>query len=59
MTRKDYIAIAAAIKASQMPATNETEASLRELAIRLCSIMANDNPRFDRTKFLDACGVAP
>ena len=57
MTRKDYVAIAAAIKASQRPATSETAESIRELAQRLASIMANDSPRFDRARFLKACGV--
>jgi hypothetical protein len=57
MTRKDYVAIAAAIKSSQRPATSETEQSIAELAKRLCSVFAADNPRFDRYRFLTACGV--
>ena len=57
MTRKDYVAIAAAIKAAQRPATSETEQSLREISLRLASIMQNDNSRFDRARFLKACGI--
>jgi hypothetical protein len=57
MSKKDYIAIAAAIKASARPATSETDASIAELSRRLSSIFAAENPRFDHARFLAACGV--
>lgn len=57
MTKKDYIAIARAISVSERPNTSETRDSIDELAKRLCSIFAADNPRFDRARFLKACGV--
>lgn len=60
MTRKDYILIAAALKASR-PADlygNDTArktwyATVSELSLSL----ARDNARFDATRFFDACGV--
>lgn len=55
--KKDYIVIAAAIKASERPASAETAQSLRELSLRLCSIFEVQNPAFDRARFLQACGV--
>lgn len=59
MTRKDYVLIAQAFKAASMPnACQETKASLYELAQRLAGILALDNARFDRERFLAACGVA-
>jgi len=58
MSKKDYVAVAAAIKASVRPACSETAQSLRELSLRLSSIFELDNPSFDRARFLTACGVA-
>lgn len=48
MTRKDYIIIARAIKNAE---------SVAELAYRLADAMQADNPEFNRTKFLKACGL--
>ena len=61
MTRKDYVAIAAAIHRTGM-AMNIGKKATAESAIRLAAIdiaatMANDNPRFDRARFLKACVV--
>jgi hypothetical protein len=54
MTRKDYVAIAAAIKAllQERPA-----APPQRVAQVLADHMARENPRFDRARFLKACGV--
>ena len=62
MTRKDYVAIAAAFHRTGM-AVNIGKRKTAEYAIRLAAIdvaatMAHDNPRFDRERFLKACGVA-
>lgn len=57
-SKKNYVAVAAAIRESVRPATAETAGSIRELAARLANIFAADNPRFDRQRFLAACGVA-
>lgn len=64
MTRKDYVLIAEALKHArdQIPATGEhvahellgNSSSARSIA----NALADDNPRFDRARFLQACGVA-
>lgn len=48
MSRKHYVAIARAVDL----ADNKVD-----VAYNLASIFANDNPRFDRARFLEACGV--
>jgi hypothetical protein len=60
MTRKDYVLIAEILKASNenwegfAPEGCEAVVGLaRSLAFRF----QMDNPRFDRARFLDACGV--
>lgn len=50
MSRKDYELIAAVIAAYP-----NREAKL--VALRLADAFVLDNPRFDRVKFLKACGV--
>jgi hypothetical protein len=56
MTRKDYILIAAALKA--VPTHPDTHARTHELAaLELVWRLQQDNPRFDRERFLRAAGV--
>ena len=65
MTKKDYILIAAALKRSALPLAPEwtLEAVLRyqqgnKAAIyQVAEALATDNTRFDRGRFLAACGV--
>jgi hypothetical protein len=64
MTRKDYVLIAKALKQArdQIPNTNSSinagEFVANSTAARLVAYaLADDNPRFDRQKFLTACGV--
>jgi hypothetical protein len=61
MTRKDYVAIAASIHRTGMAMNigkkGTAESALRLAAIDIAATMANDNPRFDRARFLKACGV--
>lgn len=64
MTRKDYIAIADAIKATRslVRGTGGRESIAiilvrATIAERIAEVMAEENPRFDATKFLEACGV--
>lgn len=61
MTRKDYVAIAAAIHnralAFDVGAHIDGEAAVYMVARDLADVLANDNPRFDRARFLKACGV--
>lgn len=67
MTRKDYVAIAEAIAASKLGEYADLEEaqyySGREdgvtvVARNIADVMQSDNPRFDRSRFLKACGVA-
>ena len=68
MSRKDFEAIAAAIKGERMSkpenTTQQDEIALQvhyntlDLAARsLADICAQSNPNFDRARFLKACGV--
>ena len=55
MTRKDYVAIAAAIK--DAGERFNMDGAGNYLAHQLAALLARDNPRFDRARFLAACGV--
>ena len=72
MTRKDYLAIAAALKNdaahlepnavykdyTKMPQWNAgAYDQWHTTVLALASVLASDNPRFDRARFLAACGV--
>jgi hypothetical protein len=54
MTRKDYIRFAAMLKHIR-PHWKDNEC-LDDVANRMCAIFKADNARFDRAKFLKACG---
>lgn len=55
MTRKDYVMLAAAIKAaSAAPGFPERNAFVTHA---IADALAQDNPRFDRERFLKAAGV--
>lgn len=60
MTKKDYVAIAAALKAQQpaihWDANKRTQYALDCRAV--ASVFASDNGRFDRQRFYHACGLA-
>ena len=53
MTRKDYILFAARI--ARIP--NRYIADI--VADVVADVLAKDNPRFDRARFVDACGPLP
>lgn len=59
MTRKDYRAIADILKneRSTFEEGDDGYALLIILANQISHYMAQDNPRFNRSKFLTACGV--
>lgn len=67
MTRKDYNALADAISvvragvayapAMSGPQRAASVAAVGELAHAVAAVCAADNPRFDRDRFLIACGV--
>jgi hypothetical protein len=66
MSRKDYVAVAAAIRA-ELDSVGEKSGSdyyreaiargIKDTAQSLSSVFAAGNPRFDRQRFLAACGV--
>ncbi len=53
MTRKDYVMIAEVIATSWHASAD----SKRDIAINLAEVFETDNPRFNRDRFLSACGV--
>jgi hypothetical protein len=61
MTRKDYVLIAQAIKTQIELSTKfeeeESRAGAKNIAYDLAWKLSEDNPRFDRARFLTACGV--
>lgn len=59
MTKRDYVTIAMVIRACGRYARNlpEAEAMRLTLACHLAAALAEDNARFDRTRFLQACNA--
>ena len=55
MTRKDYVLLAAAIASADCYDDGELIGPAVVQAI--ADALAQDNPRFDRDRFLTACGV--
>jgi hypothetical protein len=66
MTRKDYQLIANVLKAHTPSRGVQAEAqtmlerawTLRNIALTFAHELASENPRFDRAKFLRACGLS-
>ena len=57
MTKKDYILLADVIaKAKISEGVETTETALRLLTLDLVERLQRDNPKFNRDKFLAACG---
>ena len=58
MSRKDYVAVAAIIRAEILCYIG-TQAEVAAVTIgkRMADYFQSDNPRFDRKKFLAACGI--
>ena len=59
MTRKDYVLIADTLANLMSDFNNggEDSVSLSLVAEELATALETDNPRFDRARFLTACGV--
>ena len=59
MTRKDYVLIADTLVNLMSDFNNcgDDSVSLSLVAEELADTLAKDNPRFDRARFLTACGV--
>lgn len=57
MSRKHYIATAAMLNRKVAQANNVDEyATIQHIAESMADIFKADNPRFDRDRFLTACG---
>jgi hypothetical protein len=57
MTRKDYVMIAEVINRNTGSLTESAFIDFARMAEDLATELQNDNPRFDRDRFLTACGV--
>jgi hypothetical protein len=58
LSRKHYVAIAAVLhEVSEREEFTHTETTINEVAERLAVIFKDDNPNFDRNRFLEACGL--
>lgn len=58
MSRKDYIALASVIhKAVAAVLDGEVLACIRVIADDIAEVCEDDNPRFDRARFMTACGL--
>ncbi len=63
VTRKDYKAIAEIIEVNTEKHKQQGTGSLlcdtvrKSIALELADYFATDNPKFDRQKFLNACGL--
>ena len=54
MSRKHYEAI---LKERYYNIGDEGDNAVRSIAIALTNYFAQDNPNFDRARFLEACGI--
>lgn len=64
MTRKDYVEIAQILNESRRSLgvydaseVEEINGAIDDISFEIASYCAEDNDRFDRVKFLKACGV--
>jgi len=53
MSRRHFVALAREIRATEIDPEDK-----RSLAVRIANVCAAENVRFDRMRFLSACGVA-
>lgn len=58
MTRKDYVLIAEAIRKVYSDHHPDDCFGVDWTARAIADALSRDKPRFDRTRFLEACGVA-
>ena len=57
MTRKDYVRFAAMLKVMRAMNRKHSTVTPTTMCYPIADIFAADNPRFDRVRFLKACGV--
>ena len=56
MTRKDYNLIAEAIELARSEATEPQRDAIYWAANRIANALRRNNPRFERARFMEACG---
>lgn len=58
MTRKDYVTTATILRDYGPAATNVIDShTFANLVDQFAAMFTDDNPRFDATKFYEACGL--
>lgn len=57
MTRKDYVLLAEALKAVVQSVDKPERTGAMLAAHELSYRLGQDNPRFDRRRFIEACGL--
>jgi hypothetical protein len=57
MTRKDYVLIAEVIRASKIAWAGNNNNLVDDISRALADALVKENPRFNRARFLTACGV--
>jgi hypothetical protein len=59
MSKKHYEALAAVIEETKEDCAGApfAQSALKMTAERIADYLATDNPRFDRARFLRACGI--
>jgi hypothetical protein len=57
MTKKDYIQIAVLLKDARDPLSWGFDHLINQLTESFADVLAEDNPQFDRARFLEAAGV--
>ncbi len=57
MTRKDYVATADILDTLVSTVEGDALSAVLDAVDEFASMFAKDNERFDRTRFLNACGV--
>ncbi len=57
-SQRHYDAIAGTIRQKKILIKDECRDSICELLLTVITMFEHDNPKFDRVKFIDACGFA-
>lgn len=60
MTKKDYLLIAEALKTARTDYPTQRPDAVQQSeddAYAIAYALAKENPRFDRARFLEACGI--